>query len=124
MAALTQKQENFVKNIVFEGMTYSDAYRSAYSTSKMSDKTINEKASALANDGKITARMAELRDKIDSPKIMSATRRAERLSEIAEKGTNNECVRAIGELNKMFGDCKIKVETTIKRKLEDLIQNK
>ncbi len=122
--SLSQKQENFVKNIVFEGMTYSDAYRNAYNASKMSDKTVNEKASALANDGKITARIDELRGKIVSSKIMSVTRRAERLSEIAEKGTNNECVRAIGELNKMFGDCRIQVETTVKAKLEDLIKSK
>lgn len=80
---LTPKQEQFVKNIVLEGMNYSDAYRSAYNTEKMSDKTITEKASRLKDQDNIRARIEELRGEIDSPKIMSARERLELLSRIA-----------------------------------------
>jgi phage terminase small subunit len=101
---LTPKQEQFVKSIVYDGMNYSDAYRSAYNTEKMTDKTINEKASILKDNDKIRARIAELRAEIDSPKIMSATRRAEKLTELAESDDPNVQMKAIDLLNKMTGE--------------------
>lgn len=57
---LTAKQEAFSQAIV-SGMSQADAYRTVYSAEKMADKTIWEKASAVAADGKVTARVAELR---------------------------------------------------------------
>ena len=52
---LTAKQEQFVKGII-DGMSQADAYRSAYDTSRMADKTVHEKASRLMSDGKVRAR--------------------------------------------------------------------
>ena len=101
---LTPKQEQFVKNIVLEGMNYSDAYRSSYNTKGMSDKTINEKASRLKDEDKIRTRIKELGAEIDSPKIMSVTRRAEKLSELAESEDANVAMKAIDLLNKMTGE--------------------
>lgn len=101
---LTPKQEKFVKSIVLDGMSYSDAYRSAYNTKGMSDKTINEKASRLKDEDKIRARIKELSAEIDSPKIMSATRRAEKLSSFADSDDVNVAMKAIDLLNKMTGE--------------------
>ena len=58
--ALTPKQESFAQAVV-SGMTQSDAYRSAYSAGKMKAETIQRKACELMKDGKITARVEELR---------------------------------------------------------------
>ena len=102
---LTPKQEKFVKNIVLDGMNYSDAYRSAYNTKGMADKTITEKASRLKDQDNIRARILELSAEIDSPKIMTVTRRAEKLSEYAENAEDpNVAMKAIDLLNKMTGE--------------------
>lgn len=102
---LTPKQEAFVKSIVLDGMNYSDAYRNSYNTKGMSDKTINEKASRLKDEDKIRARIKELSAEIDSPKIMTVTRRAEKLSEYAENAEDpNVAMKAIDLLNKMTGE--------------------
>ena len=110
---LTPKQEKFVKCIVLDGMNYSDAYRSAYNTKGMSDKTINEKASLLKDNDKIRARIKEISAEIDSPKIMSATKRAERLTEFANDGDPNVAMKAIDLLNKMTGEYVQKVEAEV-----------
>lgn len=58
---LTFKQEKFCRNIV-KGMNKSDAYRDAYDAEDMKDKTINENASRLSKDSKITARIEKLQE--------------------------------------------------------------
>ena len=60
---LTPKQEQFCQNIV-KGMNQSDAYRDAYPGTRMSDKSIWEKSSTLANTVKVKERIKELRDYI------------------------------------------------------------
>lgn len=111
---LTPKQEKFVKAIVLEGMNYSDAYRSAYDTKRMTDKSVNEKASILKDDVKIRARIKELAAEIDSQKIMSATKRAEKLSSFAEADDPNVAMKAIDLLNKMTGEYVQRVEADVK----------
>lgn len=130
---LTPKQEQFVKNIVLEGMNYSDAYRSAYNAQKMSDKTITEKASRLKDQDNIRARIEELRAEIDSPKIMSVRERLELLSRIARGEepereayfSNGKLIEyetpaslrtrreAIDTINKMTGEYVQKVEANV-----------
>lgn len=123
---LTAKQEEFAKAIV-EGMNQSDAYRSAYNTSRMTDKSIWEKASALAADVKVAARVKELRDQIASEKIMSAQRRLEWLTEVI---LNDDCstsdrLKAADIMNKMQGEyiqkiaAEVQTETTINIELVD-----
>lgn len=111
---LTPKQEKFAKCIVFDGMTYSDAYRSAYNTKGMTDKTVNEKASILKDNDKIRARMLELSAEIDSPKIMTRTKRAEKLSGLAEESEDpNVVMKAIDLLNKMTGEYIQRIEADV-----------
>ncbi|MBC8393390.1 MAG: terminase small subunit [Deltaproteobacteria bacterium] len=61
-ANLTAKREKFCQGIV-SGMSQSDAYRDAYST-KNTTKTIWENASRLADNSKVKARIAELRQPV------------------------------------------------------------
>lgn len=121
---LTDKQEQFAKAIALDGMSYSDAYRSAYDTKRMSDKTVNEKASLLKDKDKIRARIKELRDEVNTPKIMSAQKRKEWLTEVMQD-TNidiNARLKASDQLNRMEGEYVTKVQGDINlTKLEDLL---
>lgn len=58
--ALTPKQEKFCQEVA-KGSNYSDAYRATYDAKNSSDSTINRKAYELIENGKITARIEELR---------------------------------------------------------------
>lgn len=121
---LTPKQETFAKAIALDGMSYSDAYRSAYDTKRMSDKTVNEKASLLKDNDKIRARIKELRDEIDTPKIISAQKRKEWLTEVInDKDVDiNARLKASDQLNRMEGEYVTKIDGSLNvNKLEDLI---
>lgn len=110
---LTPKQEQFCKNVVYEGMTYTAAYKDAYNTSGMTDKTVNERASRLKDECKISARIKELRAEIDSPKIMTVHKRAEKLTSLAESDDPNVAMKAIDLLNKMTGEYIQKVSAEV-----------
>lgn len=138
---LTPKQEKFVQGII-DGLSQADAYRSAYSTDKMTDKTVWEKASRLMADDKVKARVKEIRDQMMKPSIMSAQERLELLSRMARGEEPEKIVEfkdgkrveielpaslktrreAIDTINKMTGEYVQKVEADIKiNKLEDLL---
>lgn len=120
---LTAKQEKFVQCII-EGMSQADAYRSAYSTSRMADKTIWENASRLMNDSKVAARLKELRDELAKPSIMTAQERLEWLTGVIndqDERTENR-LKAADIMNKMQGEYVTKIEGEVKMtKLEDLL---
>lgn len=61
--ALTVKQEAFWKAFV-ETDNASEAYRRAYNTSNMKPESVNRKAKELLDNGKIAARLKELRAKV------------------------------------------------------------
>jgi phage terminase small subunit len=130
---LTAKQEKFVQCII-EGMSQADAYRAAYDTKRMTDKTVHEKASRMMADGKVRARLTELRAELVKPTIMTAQERLEYLTrvikgEIGEKvpqKVDDEIVEvdvptslknklnAIDIMNKMQGEYVQKVEADVK----------
>lgn len=112
---LTAKQEKFVQNIVFEEMTQADAYRSAYNAEKMTDKTINEKASILANKDNIRARMAELRGEMTTPKVMTAQKRLEWLTNVVQSDETSvgDKLKAVDLMNKMQGEYVQKVQAEV-----------
>lgn len=112
--ALTPKREIFAKAIAIDGMSQADAYRKAYKCDNWTDKSIHEKASHLAADVKVRARIAEIRKEIDTPRIMSAIRRKERLTEIINTSPDsNEVMKAIDLLNKMDGEYTTKIEADV-----------
>jgi phage terminase small subunit len=112
---LTPKQEKFAQSVALENMNYSDAYRSAYNTERMTDKTVNEKASLLKDEGKIKARIKELREAATTPKVMTAQRRKEWLTEVVNDPKIDIRVRlqASDQLNRMEGEYVQKVEAEV-----------
>ena len=111
---LTPKQEKFVQSLI-QGMSQADAYRSAYATKNMSDKTIHEAASRLVADSKVSARLSELREMMTKETIMSAQKRLEWLTEaIADKDIAvNDKLKAIDIMNKMQGEYTQKVQAEV-----------
>lgn len=73
MPKLTIKQEKFVLKYLECGNA-SEAYRFAYDCSKMSDKTVWEKASKLLSDGKVRARIDYLKAHLAEAAGISALR--------------------------------------------------
>ena len=65
---MTPKQEKFCIEYVKTG-NKSEAYRIAYDTSKMTDKSINESACQMFNDLKITSRVEELRITLEEKEL-------------------------------------------------------
>ena len=115
MQKLTAQQEKFAQAIALEDMSQADAYRSAYNTSKMTDEVICVKASELANSGKVSVRIAELRKQAMTPKVMNAQKRREKLTELAESDDPNVSMKAIDLLNKMDGEYIQKVEADVRQ---------
>lgn len=66
-ASMTPKQERFCLAYIETGNA-SEAYRRAYNAGSMKPATVNRKAAELLDNGKVTARLAELR----LPAIVSA----------------------------------------------------
>ena len=137
---LNGKKELFARKIV-EGMSQADAYRAAYSTSGMSNKTVWEKASRLMADDKVRARVQELADEAASESVMTARERLEFLSRVVrgeEKEKLTQVIdgqtidvevasalkvklNALDIMNKMTGEYTTKVEGSLGVKLEDLL---
>ena len=112
---LTPKQEKFVQGII-EGKSQADAYRSAYSTKNMTDKTIREEASRLMSDPNISATVKELRGQVIKSTIMSAQERMEWLTDLIKnkkEGTTDR-LRAIDIINKMTGEYVTKIDADVK----------
>ena len=120
---LTAKQEKFVQGII-EGMSQADAYRSAYDTKRMTDKTVHEKASRMMADDKVRARLTELREQMMKPSIMTAQERLEWLTSVVkDEGVKmGDRLSASDQMNRMQGEYTTKIEADVKMKrLEDLL---
>jgi phage terminase small subunit len=112
---LTANQEAFAQNII-QGMSQADAYRAAYPKQNMSDKTLWEAASRLMRNDKVVARINELRQELVSPKIMSAQKRLEWLTEVIQNNeeSTSDRLKAADLMNKMQGEYVQKVEAAVK----------
>lgn len=113
---LTLKQERFAQLVALEGLMLVDAYRQAYDTTRMTDKTAHESASKLAADPKVSARIkalrAELQDRAVEKELWSRVDSINVLKTIAidQDARGNEKVSAVKELNAMHGFSVTKVE--------------
>lgn len=88
MRKLTSRQENFAVNVATgvdesgSPISQAEAYRRAFNSGKMSDKTVWEEASKLAANPNIAARIAELRAKVAEKHVIDASYVLRRLVEI------------------------------------------
>ncbi len=105
-AKLTAKQEAFAQAIA-DGKGQADAYRIAYDAEGMKDNTIYSKASVLMSDGKVTARVAELKKALSDKQLWSREMSVKGLVaayKVATDGKNaSGMTGAIKELNAMHG---------------------
>lgn len=99
---LTAKQEKFCQ-CVADGMTQADAYRTAYNAGGMKAKTIHERASNLMADGKISARVASLKEALASKQLWTREMSIEALVTAYKEGNAAAKVSAVRELNLMHG---------------------
>lgn len=82
MTRVTEKQEKFLKNIVFKNMTQREAYRDAYENKKMSDKSVDECASRLLkNNIKVISRLNELKREKEGVEFFGLSEREEKFVE-------------------------------------------
>ncbi len=79
---LTIKQEKFC-NCFIECGNASDAYRMAYPTENMKPETVNRKSYEMLENGKVTARIAELQAALRAKSDITKERILEELSNIA-----------------------------------------
>ena len=70
--ALTARAEAFCQAIVVKGMNQTEAYSFAYDVSKMSQETITNLASRLANRDDVRARLQVLRERATAAAVKSA----------------------------------------------------
>lgn len=107
---LTPKQELFAQTYVKTGNA-SEAYRTAYDTSKTKPDVINVKASELLASGNVLVRVKELQNKLEKKHDISKDKIIARLQEIIYKqeklGVDKIDLpamnKAIDTLNKMQG---------------------
>jgi phage terminase small subunit len=103
---LTAKQEAFAQAIA-DGMGQADAYRMAYDAEGMKDSTVYSKASILMSDGKIRARVDELKSMVVEKQLWTREMsvkgliQAYRIAQDAKTSTG--MTAAVKELNVMHG---------------------
>ena len=103
--ALTAKQEKFAQ-CVADGMTQADAYRASYSAEKMADNAVYVKASQLMAEGKVSVRVAELRQALSDRLLWAREDSVRVLAKIAQDDAlapHSAIVSAVKELNAMHG---------------------
>ena len=103
---MTPKQEHFAQCIA-DGMTQADAYRTAYSASKMSAGALHVEASKLLDNPKVSLRVQELKGKLSAKALWTREMSVKALvsSYKVAQGQNNASgmTGAIKELNAMHG---------------------
>jgi hypothetical protein len=82
---LTIKREKFCQEYVTNGGNASKAYRAAFNAGNMKHESVNVKASELLKDGKITVRVAELREEIAKRYQMTRDKMTEKLLIVMEQ---------------------------------------
>lgn len=92
MLRLTEKQEKFVQGLL-KGLSQREAYKQAYDTSKITDKTVDEKACRLFKNDKVRARYNEIHDKViykmEQEGIISHEKILKEIASIAFDDINN-----------------------------------
>ncbi len=116
---LTAKQESFVE-LLTQGTSQASAYRGAYETQNMSDKTVWEEASRLRRHPKVSTRILELeKEKEDRRRLQAVSREEKVLNELERIAFGDGPVagklKAMELLGKHIGFFTPKKESAIER---------
>ena len=122
---LTAKQENFVE-LLTQGTSQSSAYKGAYDTQNMSDKTVWEEASRLRRHPKVSTRILELEEEKEARRRLQAVSREERVLNELERIAFGEGpvagkLKAMELLGKHIGFFTPKKPKEIERTAEELL---
>lgn len=99
------RHEKFAQGIA-SGLSQRKAYRAAFpNANNWKDETVDSKASTLAKNEKVLARLRELAGQTTSKAVMSIQERKEWLTEVVNDREENmkNRLRAVDTLNKMDG---------------------
>lgn len=99
------RHEKFAQGIA-SGLSQRKAYRAAFpNANNWKDETVDSKASTLAKNEKVLARLRELAGETTSKAVMSIQERKEWLTEVVNDREENmkNRLRAVDTLNKMDG---------------------
>lgn len=103
---LTAKQEAFAQYIA-DGIGQGDAYRMAYDAEGMKDSTVHPKASRMLSEGKIRARVDELKAQVVQKQLWSREMSVKGLIQAyriaLDAKTSTGMTAAVKELNNMHG---------------------
>lgn len=88
--ALTPKQEGFVLAYV-GGMNASDAYRKCYDTSRMTSKSVNEKACELLASVKVASRVDALREAMATRTLVTLDSLTKEIEEAYALAKDTKC---------------------------------
>ena len=103
---LTAKQEAFAQAIA-DGLGQADAYRMAYDAEGMKDSTVHPKASRMLSEGKIRARVDELKAMVVEKQLwtreMSVKGLIQAYRVAQDAKTSTGMTAAVKELNNMHG---------------------
>ncbi|MBB3802044.1 phage terminase small subunit [Xanthomonas arboricola] len=103
-ASLTPKQESFCQKYLETGNA-SEAYRQSYDAAGMKPESVNRKAKELLDNGKITARLNELRGKIE---LAHAVTMASLMAELEEaRGVARRKEQAAAMVQATMGKAKL-----------------
>ena len=121
---LTFKQSQFISKVL-EGTSQTSAYRNAYNTQNMSQKTIWEEASRLRRHPKVAARIIELETEKEARRRMQALSREDRVLQELENiafgdGPASGRLKALELLGKHVGLFKPKEVPEVERPVEDI----
>jgi len=100
---LTPKQEAFAQAYIETGNA-SEAYRQTYNASRMKPETVNRKAKELLDNGKITARVDELKAELAKHNLWTREQSVKALiNVIRHPDKQTDVIAAVKELNAMHG---------------------
>ena len=122
---LTAKQENFVE-LLTQGTSQSSAYKAAYNTQNMSDKTVWEEASRLRRHPKVSTRILELGEEKEARRRLQAVSREERVLNELERiafgdGPVAGKLKAMELLGKHIGLFGPKKDSEVERTSEEIL---
>ena len=102
---LNEKQEKFAQLVAAGDQCFSDCYRSAYDTQRMTNKQINEEASLLASNPKVTQRVEQIKAPVINKAqvkrddiIVSLLRAVDLAEQTAQTGAMVSALRELGKL--------------------------
>lgn len=95
---LTPKREKFVQNLI-AGMSQREAYRNSYNASRMKEATIDRRASELAQNGEIRARLEELQGEFAKRALYTREQAVEDLRWVQQNARGDIEVNGINKAN-------------------------